>query len=82
MVSCPLLPLSVGTDTPGRRRRPLRRALRGRKAASTGCAAVSAEDLPSAESKAEMNGFPRQGTICKMFTFEPLTQDEKTAYII
>ena len=23
MVSCPLLPLSVGTDTPGRRRRPL-----------------------------------------------------------
>ena len=24
----------------------------------------------------------RWGTICKMFTFEPLTQDEKTAYII
>ena len=23
MVSCPLLPLSVGTDTPGRRRQPL-----------------------------------------------------------
>ena len=56
-------------------------ALRGRKVASTGCAAVSAEGLPSADGIKE-RADTRWGTICKMFTFEPLTQDEKTAYII
>ena len=47
----PLLFSPVNTGTPGRRRRPLRHALRGRKAASTGYAAGSAEGLPSAEGK-------------------------------
>ena len=58
----------VNTGTPGRRRRPLRRALRGRKVASTGCAAVSAEGLPSADGIKE-RADARWGTICKMFTF-------------
>ena len=56
-------------------------ALRGRKVASTGCAAASAKGLPSADGK-KKGPLSRWGTICKMFTFEPLTQDEKTAYII
>ena len=87
-VSCPLLPLAVGTAFPAgehRRSPPPKaatvRALRGRKVASTGCAAVSAEGLPSADGIKE-RADARWGTICKMFTFEPLTQDEKTAYII
>ena len=128
MVSCPLLPLAVGTafpagehrhspppvggnlpspwarrfppvntgtlrrrsaaifprrgyGTPRRRSAAIVHALRGRKVASTGCAAVSAEGLPSADGKKERAAVP-VGTICKMFTFEPLTQNEKTAYII
>ena len=36
LVSCPLLSPPPDGGTPGRRRRPLRRALRGRKAASSG----------------------------------------------
>ena len=103
-VSCPLLPLAVGTAFPAGEHRhspppvggnfspPWVRhspppkaatvhALRGRKAASTGCAAVSAEGLPSADGIKE-RADTRWGTICKMFTFEPLTQDKKTAYII
>ena len=71
----------VNTGTPRRRTAAIVRALRGRKAASTGCAAVSAEGLPSADGIKE-RADTRWGTICKMFTFEPLTQDEKTAYII
>ena len=71
----------VNTGTPRRRSAAIVRALRGRKAASTGCAAVSAEGLPSADGIKE-RADARWGTICKMFTFEPLTQDEKTAYII
>ena len=35
-MSCPLLPLSVGTDTPGRRAAAKVHALRGRKVASSG----------------------------------------------
>ena len=81
LVSCPLLSPPPDGGTLGRRRRPLRRALRGRKVTSTGCAAVSAEGLPSANGKKE-RADAWWGTICKMFTFEPLTQDEKTAYII
>ena len=104
MVSCPLLPLAVGTAFPAGEHRhspppvggnlpspwvrhspppkaAIVRALRGRKVASTGCAAVSAEGLPSADGKKERAAVP-VGTICKMFTFEPLTQDEKTEYII
>ena len=58
LVSCPLLSPPPDGGTPGRRRRPLRRALRGRKVASTGCAAVSAEGLPSANGKKERADVP------------------------
>ena len=71
----------VNTGTPRRRTAAIVHALRGRKVASTGCAAVSAEGLPSADGIKE-RADARWGTICKMFTFEPLTQNEKTAYII
>ena len=43
MVSCPLLPLSVGTDTPGPPKAAIVHAHLERKVASTGFAAVSAE---------------------------------------
>ena len=59
LVSCPLLPLSVGTDTPGPPKAAIVHAHLERKVASTGCAAVSAEGLPSSDGKAK--GTPALG---------------------
>ena len=71
----------VNTGTPGRRRRPLRRALRGRKVASSGVP-LYRRKVYRQQTVKKKGSMSRWGTICKMFTFEPLTQDEKTAYII
>ena len=46
MGSCPLLPLSVGTDTPRRRAAASPRSWDTASVASTGCAAVSAQVNP------------------------------------
>ena len=70
----------VNTGTPGRRRRPLRRALRGRKVASSGVP-LYRRKVYRQQTVKKKGSMSRWGTICKMFTFEPLTQDEKTAYI-
>ena len=81
LVSCPLLSPPPDGGTPGRRRRPLRRALRGRKAASSG-ASLYRRKVYRQQTVKKKGSMSRWGTICKMFTFEPLTQNEKTAYII
>ena len=57
MVSCPLLPLSVGTDTPGRRRRPLSTLTSSVNLASSG-EPLEAEGLPSADGKEEGRSSP------------------------
>ena len=53
MVVFPRLPPAVGTAFPGPPKAAIAHAHFERQVASTGCAAVSAEGLPSASDKAE-----------------------------
>ena len=61
LVSLPLLPPPPGGGFPGPPKAAIAHALRGRKVASTGCAAVSAEGLPSADGKKKRHGRPNGG---------------------
>ena len=58
LVVFPLLPPAVGTAFPGPPKAAIAHAHFERQVASTGCAAVSAEDLPSAEEKEKRAASP------------------------
>ena len=57
-MSFPPFAPAVGTAFSGRRRRPLPTPSEGVNLASTGCAAVSAEGIPSAEGKEKRAAWP------------------------
>ena len=61
LVSLPLLPLAVGTAFPVPPKAAIAHAHFERKSASTGCAAVSAEGLPSSDGKERRDACPRAG---------------------
>ena len=69
MVSCPLLPLSVGTDTPGRRRQPLSTLTSSVNLASSGEPLYRRKvyRLPTVKKQGAPLGF-LQKIICKALT--------------